>query len=60
MSADEKVRGRPTNNPKNVRVTIRLDEESVNVLSEYCEQERVDRAEAIRRGIKSLKLSSEK
>ena len=60
MSADKDRRGRPTNNPKNVRVTIRLDEESVNVLSEYCEQERVDRAEAIRRGIKSLKQSSKK
>lgn len=58
MSADRKERGRPTDNPKNVRVTIRLDNEAVEILNEYCERERVDRAEAIRRGIKCLRLSS--
>ncbi len=46
--------GRPTDNPKNERVTVRLDQESANVLEKYCAQEKVERAEAIRRGIKKL------
>lgn len=47
--------GRPTNNPKTERITVRLDNESTDILEEYCHQESVERAEAIRRGIKKLK-----
>lgn len=50
----EKKMGRPTNNPKIERITVRLDGESLKTLSSYCEQEKVERAEAIRRGIKKL------
>lgn len=51
----EKKIGRPTNNPKKERITVRLDEESSNTLDIYCKQEDVERAEAIRRSIKKLK-----
>lgn len=47
--------GRPTDNPKNERITVRLDNESSEILDDYCRQEQVERAEAIRRGIKKLK-----
>lgn len=48
--------GRPTDNPKKAsRITVRLDEETNNILQEYCIKEGIDRAEAIRRGIKQLK-----
>lgn len=47
--------GRPTDNPKNERITVRLDNESAKVLDSYCSQEQIERAEAIRRGIKKLK-----
>ncbi len=30
--------GRPTDNPKGSRITIRLDEESKNILEKYCEK----------------------
>jgi len=46
--------GRPTDNPKSDRITVRLDERSKEVLTLYCAQEEVERAEAIRRGIKKL------
>ncbi len=52
--SDKKI-GRPTNNPKNERITVRLDAESSSILNSYCEQETVERAEAIRRGIGKLK-----
>lgn len=48
--------GRPTTNPKDKgRLTMRLDEECESILSRYCEQEKVERAEAARRGIRKLK-----
>lgn len=46
--------GRPTNDPKHERITVRLDEQSSNILHKYCEQKNVEKAEAIRRGIKKL------
>lgn len=47
--------GRPTNNPKIEKVTVRLDNESLQVLSQYCEQENIGKAEALRRGVLKLK-----
>lgn len=47
--------GRPTDNPKSKPVHIRLDAESDEILTTYCEAKQVARAEAIRRGIKKLK-----
>lgn len=47
--------GRPTENPKPYRTAIRLDQESKDILTAYCEQEDVNENEAVRRGIKKLK-----
>lgn len=48
--------GRPKiDNPKSERITVRLDNDSSQTLKEYCEQEKVEKAEAIRRGISKLK-----
>lgn len=46
--------GRPTNNPKPYKITIRLDEKSLKILSDYGEQEKVSQTEAVRRGIEKL------
>lgn len=46
--------GRPTDNPKPYKITVRLDEQSKTVLHDYCQQEGVERGEAIRRGVKKL------
>lgn len=46
--------GRPTDNPKGKPIHIRLDSKSETILEEYTEQEKVTRAEAIRRGIAKL------
>lgn len=46
--------GRPTDNPKDERITVRLDEKSADIMKQYCEQENVDKAEAVRRGLKLL------
>lgn len=46
--------GRPTDNPKNNKITVRLDEESTSIMNRYCKQESVEKAEAVRRGLKKL------
>ena len=35
---EKKKMGRPTDNPKDVRITVRLDAESADILKKYCEQ----------------------
>lgn len=44
----------PIDNPKTERITVRLDNVSSAILKRYCEDKNVDKAEAIRRGIKEL------
>lgn len=46
--------GRPTDNPKPYKITVRIDEESKKILAEYCLKEKVNQMEAVRRGIKKL------
>lgn len=52
---EKKKIGRPTNNPKDSQIHVRLDAESEDILNRYCEQEKVSKMEAARRGIKKLK-----
>ena len=54
MEKEKKKMGRPTDNPKNISLHIRLDEKSVQILTEYCARENVTRVEAVRRGIGKL------
>lgn len=44
----------PIENPKSERITIRLDRETSDILKQYCEKNKVDKAEAVRTGIKKL------
>ncbi len=46
--------GRPTDNPKPYKITVRLDQQAETILETYCKQENVERGEAVRRGIKKL------
>lgn len=46
--------GRPTDNPKPYKITVRIDEKDKEILGKYCEQEEVSQMEAVRRGIKKL------
>lgn len=51
----EKKLGRPASDKsKRVRYTIRLDDETNNILIRYCKQKNVEISEAIRTGIKKL------
>ena len=50
----------PIENPKNERITVRLDNETSDILQRYCEKEHVEKAEAVRRGIKKLEADIKK
>lgn len=51
----EKMGRPPSDNPKDVRITVRLDKETDTILKKYCYQENIAKADAIRRGIEKLK-----
>lgn len=46
--------GRPTDNPRPNKVSIRISDGDKRILEKYCEQESVNMTEAISRGIKKL------
>lgn len=52
-----KKMGRPTNNPKPFKITVRLDTESKAILDAYCAKNEVSQMEAVRRAIKRLVIS---
>lgn len=49
-----KKMGRPTDNPKPYKITVRLDTESKAILDAYCVKNDVNQMEAVRRAIKRL------
>lgn len=49
--------GRPTDNPKPYKITVRIDEKGKQILDKFCKQKNVNQNEAIRRGI--LRLEEE-
>lgn len=50
-----KKMGRPTDNPKPYRMTVKYDEECKQILEAYCKQENVNKMQATRQGIRKLK-----
>ena len=55
MALGDKKMGHPTDNPKPYHMTVEYDEECKEILEQYCEQEKVPRMEAARRGIRTKK-----
>ena len=46
--------GRPTNNPRPNKISIRISDEDKLILEKYCEENDVNKTEAESRGIKKL------
>ena len=46
--------GRPTDNPRPNKLSVRISDEDKQILETYCEENQVNRTEAISRGIKKL------
>lgn len=52
--------GRPTDNPRPNKLSIRISDGDKKILEDYCKAENVNRTEAISRGIKKLESDLEK
>lgn len=52
--------GRPTENPRPHKLSIRLNDESLATLEAYCEQENVNKTEAVERAVEKLKAEIKK
>ena len=48
-------RGRPTDNPKQRKISVRIDAECEAILNQYCQETGKGQTEAIRDGIRKLK-----
>ncbi len=46
--------GRATDNPRPNKISIRISNEDKEILERYCEKEKVNKTEAISRGIRKL------
>lgn len=51
----KKKMGRPTDNPKHVQIAVRFDDETLHILDNYCEKEKISRAEGTRMAVRKLK-----
>ncbi len=53
--------GRPkSDNPKSKPIHVRLDDETMEILEDYCNQEKIAKTEGIRRGIHRLRSDIKK
>lgn len=53
--------GRPkSDNPKSNPIHVRLDDETMDILENYCSQKNIPKTEGIRRGIQELKSKIKK
>ena len=50
----DKKMGRPTENPRSHKISARITDESMQILTEYCVQKSVNTTTAIERGIAKL------
>ena len=55
IQVEKKKMGRPTENPRPNKLSIRISDEDKEILENYCECENINRTEAISRGIKRLR-----
>ena len=51
----KKKMGRPTDSPKQIQIAARFDDETLQILDNFCEQEKISRAEGTRRAVRRLK-----
>jgi len=51
----KKKMGRPTDSPKEIQIAVRFDVETLQILDDFCEHEKISRAEGTRRAVRRLK-----
>ena len=59
MNGKKKI-GRPTNDPKEIKLTVRVSKETNDRLEEYCKENNLTKVEGIRVALNRLPLKKEK
>lgn len=53
---EKKKIGRPTDNPRPNKISVRISDKDKEILEDYCGRNKVNRTEAISRGIQMLDM----
>lgn len=53
---DKKKIGRPTNDPKEIKLTVRVNKETNERLEQYCKENNITKVEAIRVALNMLPI----
>ncbi len=51
----KKKMGRPTDSKKATQFSVRFDQETLEILDDYCREAKITRPEGVRQAVKSLK-----
>lgn len=55
MPESKRKMGRPTANPKQTQFSVRFDNETLEILDNYCKLENISRPEGVRQAVRKLK-----
>lgn len=53
---DKKKMGRPTNDPKDVKLTVRVNKATNKILEKYCKENNISKVEGVREAINRLPI----
>lgn len=53
---DKKKMGRPTNDPKDVKLTVRVNKVTNEILEKYCKENNISKVEGVREAINRLPI----
>ena len=53
---DKKKMGRPTNDPKDVKLTVRVNNATNEILEKYCKENNISKVEGVREAINRLPI----
>lgn len=53
---DKKKMGRPTNDPKDVKLTVRVNKSTNEILEKYCKENNISKVEGVREAINRLPI----
>ena len=53
---DKKKMGRPTNDPKDVKLTVRVNKATNEILEKHCKENNISKVEGVREAINRLPI----
>ena len=57
---DKKKMGRPTNDPKGVKMTVRVNKTTNEILEKFCKENNLTKVEGVREAINRLPIKEKK